>query len=198
MGVSSAEADLSDPDALATDAARIIGGIDWGTGLAGLVANAGVLDPIGPLDRVDPDAAIRHVTVNLTAPLVWAATFLRATAGIAERRIAFVSSGAGRNPYPGWGPYCAAKAGLDHLARVLATEGHAGLRVESLAPGVVDTDMQSTIRATDPADFPAQPRFVAMAAAGELPTAAEVGERFVARLTGPSFGDEVTSDLRGS
>ena len=197
VGVSSAEADLADPDALATDAERILTSVDWGDAqLVGLVANAGILEPIGPLDRIRPDAMIRHVTVNLAAPLVWVGAFLRATTGVGDRRIALVSSGAARTAYSGWGPYCATKAGLDQLARVLAAEGHRNLRVEAVAPGVIDTDMQAAIRACDPADFPEQPRFVARAEAGELPAADEVGERFVDHLLSPAFGRDVVTDLR--
>jgi benzil reductase ((S)-benzoin forming) len=86
------------------------------------------------------------------------AAFLHATAGWAgPRKVVFVSSGLGRRAMAGSASYCAAKAGLDHLARAVALEEAAkpgGARVVSLAPGVIDTDMQVQLRSADPTRLP--------------------------------------------
>ena len=60
-----------------------------------------------------------------------------------------VSSGAAVNPFAGWSAYCASKAGLSILTRVLAIEESdaRGIRVYGFAPGVVDTEMQAFNRA---------------------------------------------------
>ena len=60
-----------------------------------------------------------------------------------------VSSGAAANPRVGWSAYCASKAGLSILTRVLAIEelDARGIRVYGLLPGVVDTEMQVFNRA---------------------------------------------------
>ena len=55
------------------------------------------------------------------------------------------SSGAAVNAYSTWGAYGASKAALNHLGLTLATEEPAVTTV-SLRPGVVDTDMQKSIR----------------------------------------------------
>lgn len=44
-----------------------------------------------------------------------------------------------RVPYPGYGPYSVAKAGIINLTRVLASEGAPVVRANALAPGLVDT-----------------------------------------------------------
>ena len=65
------------------------------------------------------------------------------------KRILNISSGAGRNPYEGWGAYCTTKAGLDHFSRVVAMEQaneQYPVEIVSIAPGIIDTDMQATIR----------------------------------------------------
>src|SRR3546814_9905713 len=60
-----------------------------------------------------------------------------------------VSSGAAERPRQGWSAYCAGKVGLAMITRSLAleTEGR-GLRVFGFRPGIVDTEMQVTIRAS--------------------------------------------------
>ena len=53
--------------------------------------------------------------------------------------------------------YCAAKAGMDHFTRCVALDEAIkphGAKVCSLAPGVIDTDMQVQLRGADPAAFP--------------------------------------------
>ena len=60
-----------------------------------------------------------------------------------------ISSGAAHNPMEGWSAYCSGKAGVYMLTRATALEaGGRGVRVYGFAPGVVDTDMQVTIRAS--------------------------------------------------
>jgi NAD(P)-dependent dehydrogenase (short-subunit alcohol dehydrogenase family) len=67
-----------------------------------------------------------------------------------------ISSGLGRRAMASQATYCAAKAGMDHFTRCLALEEALkpnGARVCSLAPGVIDTDMQVQLRGA-PASFP--------------------------------------------
>ncbi|KAI9335905.1 hypothetical protein BDR26DRAFT_865330 [Obelidium mucronatum] len=57
----------------------------------------------------------------------------------------FVSSGAAAGPYAGWGPYCMSKAALNMLSSVFALE-EPTLVSFAFRPGVVETEMQATIR----------------------------------------------------
>lgn len=179
---------------------------------AALINNAGVLQPIGPLHLQDPAAVLRSVAVNVAAPLALSAAFARSTAGgpaAGDRRILHISSGAGRTAYGGWSVYCAGKAALDHHARAAALDGEreagrreagrreaGALRVASLAPGVIDTDMQAEIRATDEDRFPLRDRFRDMKEAGALTPADVAAERIVAYLLSDSFAAEPVVDLR--
>ena len=55
-------------------------------------------------------------------------------------RLIFVASIAGVDPMPGIGAYSVSKAGVLGLAKTLAKElGPAGIRVNALAPGLVET-----------------------------------------------------------
>ena len=72
-----------------------------------------------------------------------------------------ISSGAGRNPYHGWGAYCAGKAAVDRMSECLALEeADSGLRVHSVAPGIIETGMQELIRATPRERFPMVDKFL--------------------------------------
>ncbi len=165
-----------------------------------LVNNAGVVEPICRVESLQAAPLARALQVNLAAAMVLAAAFLSATATSgAERRILNVSSGAGRYPVVGWSAYCSAKAALDMFTRCIAAE-HAGRpnapRVCSLAPGVIDTDMQAAIRAADPADFPTVERFRRLKADGALGSPAAVAERVVAFLQRADFGERDIDDVR--
>ena len=60
-----------------------------------------------------------------------------------------LGSGAAHNPLEGWSQYCGAKAGTAMLTRCAHLENRGrGIRVYSLSPGTVATDMQRTIRAS--------------------------------------------------
>lgn len=161
-----------------------------------LVNNAGMVEPIAPLGRQGAAAIARAVTLNVSAALVLADAFVAATEGLGDRRIVHISSGAGRHSYTGWSVYCATKAALDHHARTVAEDGIAGLKIESLAPGVIDTGMQATIRATPEEDFALLDRFVGLKESGSLADPDTVGAKIAAHATGPKFGAELVTDIR--
>ena len=161
-----------------------------------LVNNAGVLQPIGPLDTQRPEAVSRAVAVNVGAVLALSAAFVQATGGASERRILHVSSGAGRKPYAGWSIYCATKAAIDQHALCVALDRTPNLLISSVAPGVVDTEMQAEIRASSDERFPDRPRFVALHRDKALPSPEQTGGRLVEYLLSEIFGREAVFDLR--
>jgi NAD(P)-dependent dehydrogenase (short-subunit alcohol dehydrogenase family) len=185
-----------------SDSAALRSWLDGGelhTWLAGaarvlLINNAGVVGPVGALDVQSPAQLARAVALNVSAPLMLAAAF--AASNTAERRIVHISSGAARQPIAGWSFYCASKAALDQHARTVAADATPGVRICSLAPGVIDTDMQAAVRASDPARFPQHARFVAMHAEGALLAPAAVAERLLDYLLGDAFGAQAVADLR--
>lgn len=195
QGVTQVALDLSDTAALC---AWLAGGTlksylaDADTAL--LINNAGMLQPVGPLTGHDPAEIARAIGLNVATPLMLAAAV--AALDVAERRVLHVSSGAGRNAYPGWAVYCASKAALDHHARAAALDQVDGLRIVSLAPGVIDTDMQAQIRATDVEQFPLRDQFQALKANGALASPEDCAERLVAFALSPGFGAAAVADLR--
>jgi benzil reductase ((S)-benzoin forming) len=140
------------------------------------VHNAGTVVPIGPAAAVEADAYTRAVLLNSAAPQVLGRAFLRATAGLdCEKHLVMLSSGAARNPYPGWSAYNAGKAAVEQWVRTVGAEEN-GCRVIAVAPGVVDTAMQGDIRAVDEQAFPAVERFRDLKRSGGLITAEQAAQ----------------------
>lgn len=189
------EVDLSDSAALA-GFMQTTTLADWlrDEGATLLVNNAGVVAPVGPLAAQDPLSAMRAVTLNVAAPLALAAAVVQASCG--ERRILHISSGAGRNAYPGWSVYCATKAALDRHAEAVLQDGDPAVRCCSLAPGVIDTGMQAEIRATPASNFPMKERFVQLKDEGGLAAPEDCARKLVTFLLTEDFGSVAVADLR--
>ena len=164
-----------------------------------LINNAGVIAPVGPLEKVDGAELQRNLAVNFTAPILLMRRFLDATRAVGLRRVVNISSGAARRPIFGWSAYCAAKAGLDMASRVVALEAATrGLAVEvaSLAPGVIDTSMQATVRGASAEDFADVERFRAMKAEGTLRPAADVAADILRLEAAGKLAGDAIQDLR--
>ena len=90
----------------------------------------------------------------------------------------------------------ATKAALDQHAQVLAAENHPNLRVGSIAPGVVDTDMQAAIRSSDAAVFPLRGRFDELHRQDLLQSPAATAAQVAAMIAAADFGQTVCRDVR--
>ncbi|MCP5267231.1 MAG: SDR family oxidoreductase [Burkholderiaceae bacterium] len=161
-----------------------------------VINNAGLLQPVGPLPMQSPEAIAKAVALNVAAPLMVSAAFAADCPTNCDRRLLNVSSGAGSTAYAGWSVYCATKAALDHHARSVVLDATPSLRICSLAPGVIDTDMQGEIRATTIEQFPLRERFDAFKRDGVLQAPADCARRLVDYLLGDAFGREPVADLR--
>jgi len=167
-----------------------------------LIHNAAMLSEPGDIADSDPADLARSLRIGLEAPIALTAAFLRATAhwADADRRVLFVSSGLGRRAMAGSAAYCAQKSGLDHFARALALEEAArpaGVRVASVAPGIIDTDMQKQLRGADPQRFREQGTFAGLHASGALDSPATAAGKLIALLERDDYGQNPVADVRG-
>ena len=191
--------DLSDLAAAEAAARRICDALPRDARRYLLINNAGTVHPVSGTDAlIDGPAIAAAFNLNVTAVMLLTARFLAAVEDVkADRRVLNISSGAGRNPNAGWGVYCATKAALDMYSRVVKQEqGENGARVVSLAPGIVDTDMQAAIRSSDPKSFPALAKFQDFHATGKLSSPANVASRILAYLDRDDFGATEIDDIR--
>ena len=183
--VVTAAVDVTDPVAVDGFAAAVVerlGRIDlW-------VNNAGLLAPIAPLRDADPTELRANVDANVVGVMYGSAAFARHVRGRAGGGVLVnISSGAATKPYAGWAAYCASKAAVDHLTRVVAAEeADAGLRAFAVAPGVVDTGMQAAIRATPADRFPAVERFQEMKRTDAFNSPAWVADHILGLFDDPS------------
>ncbi len=163
-------------DALVGQVEERFGSIDlW-------INNAGVLDPIGPIRDVSLEDFREHIDINLSGVFVGSRTYVRHLRFLQRRGVLInVSSGAAWHPYAGWGAYCAGKAGVERLTEVVALEeAEIGLRAHSIAPGVIDTAMQSLIRASSAEDFPDVEHFKERKRSGNFNSVRFVADEFLA------------------
>lgn len=110
-----------------------------------LVNNAGVIDD--RLLALTRTAQWEHVIrVNLGGPFLMCRAIVPLMLERSWGRIVNISSNSVRQPGPGQTSYAASKGGLEALTRGLAAEvGHKGIRVNTVAPGAIRTDMTADL-----------------------------------------------------
>ncbi|MBV8658356.1 MAG: SDR family NAD(P)-dependent oxidoreductase [Burkholderiales bacterium] len=160
-----------------------------------LINNAGTVEPVGLAGQYNDAGLSRCLTINLTAALQISNAFIRYLQSYAaDKRILNISSGAGRNAYPGWSAYCTSKAGLDMYSRCVGVEQASlshGIRIASIAPGIIDTGMQAAIRSHSTEEFPIVAQFHDYHAQGALAKPDATAAKLVGVLHSDSvaFGD---------
>lgn len=195
------EQDLADPETAAVRLERWLSAQDAASfSEVTLINNAAMVAKIAPLSQADLPDLSRALRVGLEAPMALTAVFLRATQGWqARRKVLNISSGLGRRAMASQSAYCAAKAGMDHFTRCVALDEAAkpgGARVCSLAPGVIDTDMQVQLRGADPSQFPDLGNFTGMKEKGMLSSPEQAARNVLGYLARADFGSNPVADVR--
>lgn len=165
-----------------------------------LFNNAGVIHPIGRVEDCAPEEVEKHVRINLIAPMLLTSAFIKHTKGWKmEKRVISISSGAAKNPYHGWSSYCTSKAGIDMFTRCVGTEQddlEYPVEIMAVAPGIIDTDMQTVIRGTTEEQFIHRQRFVELKESGQLIHPQVAGKHLAKLLFSPEFTNGGIIDIR--
>lgn len=133
-------------DLLGGDADRLVSDVvDRFSALDSVILNGGVWDG-GRIGKLDPDAWWQVVETNLRGCYRLSRAAVPRLLESNSGSLVLVSSAVALTGFPGDTAYASAKSGIIGFARSLAHElGPAGVRVNVLAPGFVDTDMTAAI-----------------------------------------------------
>ncbi|MFF3334562.1 SDR family oxidoreductase [Streptomyces sp. NPDC002888] len=135
VGLAGDVADARHPSELTDLCLREFGRLDV------LVNNAATNQPYGPLMDADPEVWREAFTINVEAPLrlvqcAWHG-WMREHGGV----VVNICTEGATHVGPGVGAYGTSKAALLHLTQQLAGELGPGVRVNSVSPGLVRTEM---------------------------------------------------------
>lgn len=135
------QADVTQPGiakAIIDHAVEVFGRLDI------LVNNAGVA-VVKPLSLVSDEEIDLMLTTNVRALLAMSREAIPALEE-SSGSIINLSSVAAQTAVPGMSAYAATKSGVDRLSKILAAElGPSGIRVNTVAPGLTQTDMLSVM-----------------------------------------------------
>ena len=150
-----------------------------------LVNNAGTTEviPHGDLAAATPEVWRRLYDVNVIAPFVLVTAAEQALRAARPGCVVNVTSLAGLRPVGSSIPYAASKAALNHTTRLLAAALGPDVRVNAVAPGLVDTPwtedwdtVRATVHATAPLRRSASPGDVAEVVMGLVRSTYVTGE----------------------
>lgn len=118
------------------------------------INNAATVQPIKSIGTFNDQDIINTITINTISPLI-IINYIK-NLMVTELKIINISSGASKNPIVGWALYCATKAANEMFVNTLTKqeEANKNIFVFNVDPGVLDSNMQLQIRATDEKDFP--------------------------------------------
>ena len=165
-----------------------------------LVNNAGIVGDVKHIGNIENQKIIDCYNLNLIAPAILTNNFVSKYTDLGCQKIVLnISSGAGRTPIDGWNVYCSTKAGLDMFSQVLNEEikiNNSNMRVLSLAPGIIDTGMQTQIRDAEQSNFSNIEKFIEYKKEGDL-TQPEITAKQVLRfINEEALSENVLSSVR--
>jgi NAD(P)-dependent dehydrogenase (short-subunit alcohol dehydrogenase family) len=119
-------------------------GIEFGR-LDGVLHNAANLGTLAPLHQYNLEQWTKVMQVNLNAPFLLTRAVLPLLNQSADASVVFTSADVGRHGRAYWGAYGVAYAGVENLTQMWASELEANtpIRVNSIDPGAVRTDMRA-------------------------------------------------------
>ncbi|MBC5636582.1 (S)-benzoin forming benzil reductase [Ornithinibacillus sp. BX22] len=144
-----------------------------------LINNAAVIEPINQVSKLDNQALAYHVHLNTVVPMILTKELLDFSSKINTSFICVnITSGAAERPIYGWAAYCSSKASINMYTRTAALEQETlktGHKIIAFNPGIMDTDMQQTIRSSAKEAFNEVEKFKAYKEGNQLRDSDTVG-----------------------
>lgn len=117
-----------------------------------LINNAAVIEPINQVSEIDNQALQYHFQLNTVVPIILTNKMLHFTSSTDATFICVnITSGAAERPIYGWALYCSSKASINMYTKTAALEQDTlktGNKIIAFNPGIMDTNMQQTIRSS--------------------------------------------------
>lgn len=141
-------ADVSRPE----DVSRLVeAAADSLPSLDGLVNNAGIYGPIGPVEDAAWDEWRQAIEINLMGTVLMCRAVLPLFRRHQAGKIVNLSGGGATAPLPRFSAYAASKAAVVRFTETLAEETRgAGIDVNSIAPGALNTRLLDEVLAAGP------------------------------------------------
>ncbi|WP_243387702.1 (S)-benzoin forming benzil reductase [Bacillus kexueae] len=190
------EGDLAKVDMLNALFQRVIEKVDLASASSiTFIQNAGVVEPIKRVGKMDEEQLTTSVHVNYLAPMMLANAFANWTQSFnGKKTVVHVTSGAANRPMHGWSAYGSTKAGLDLFTKSFALEQENEenpIQVIGFSPGIMDTSMQETIRSSDQENFQALETFKSYYKEGQLRSPQIVAEKLMELLKSQIISGEI-------
>lgn len=160
-----------------------------------LINNAAMLTPVSPIERIETDKIIENIHLNLLAPMIITANYLKRTQDMnVDKRILNISSASAKYLLPSQSCYSTAKAGLDSFTKSIDIEQKLvtyPAKVVAVYPGMIDTHLQSEIRSVSNDLFPYVNEFIRFSEEGKLQTPEYTAHKLIEILLSEDFGKAV-------
>jgi len=160
------------------------------------INNAGIIGNIERISEQEKSDIIPVLSVNSIAPMLLCQKLLQVAPIDYNITIINISSGAGRRAIPSWAAYCASKAAIDLFSLTLyqeELERQRSIQIYSVAPGVIDTQMQEKIRSSEKTHFSSVEDFIDLKENDQLLSVETVVNKLIKLLTQEFTGNVICS-----
>ena len=138
------------------------------------INNASIIEPIVKIEDLDETAIDKTISVNIKSTVLMT-KYLLENFKINPLTFVNISSGAANRAISNWSLYCSSKAFIQMFFNVAESE-YKQHRFFNLDPGVIDTEMQQSLRAND---FPDVENFKELQQEGQLRAPIDVAEEIL-------------------
>ncbi len=157
-----------------------------------LINNAATIGEILPFNKKKEKGIISEYNLNIITPSILSNKFINTYQQ--KKLILNIGSGASKKSIPSWSTYCSTKAAIDRLSDTIAEENILNVKVFSIHPGIVDTDMQRKIRNTKKEDFALKHKFIEYYKTDQLECSSIVAKKIHIIIENPEkFNENILS-----
>ena len=165
-----------------------------------LINNAGVIGEIKQVGKKEASKIDEVYRINTVAPSLLMNQFIKQYQNIdVQKQVLNISSGAGRHSITSWAEYCASKSAIDMYSLVVQEEQQKQkfpFKIYSLAPGIIDTDMQTEIRLSKQEEFEMLDYFVDLKRKQLLSSSSDIARKLLGIIDNPQHFKEGLLDVR--